>query len=152
MKYAKELLEHAEKYCSKLGLDNRLVHVPRTKIQADTLHRMQSDCELIHKDTYYLAKKYDTSDPCKEQAKAQKAIDVLKEHLSRYHLPGELDMIADLNQLQKRLDIDSRVLKPKPTLDGIISDITEQLKDAGFKKTNIKENLLPVFNAIIKGE
>ena len=152
MKYPKELLEKSEKYCFKLGLDNRFVHVPRTKLQADTLHSIQSDCELLHRDTYYLAKKYDSSDPYREQSKAQKAIDVLKEHLYKYHLPGELDMIAELSQLQNRLDIDSRVLKPKPTLDGIMSDIIEQLEDVGFKKTNIKENLLPVFAAMIKGE
>ncbi len=152
MKYPKELLEHAVDYCFRLGLDNRFRHIPKTQIQADTLHSIQSDCELIHKDTYYLAKKYDTSDPYREASKAQKAIDVLKEHLYKYHFPCELDMIVELNQLQNRLDIDSRVLKPKPTLDGIMSDIIEQLKDVGFKKTNIKENLLPVFAAMIKGE
>ena len=152
MKYSEDLLEHAEQYCTKLGLDPRLIHIPRTKIQADTLHEIQLDFEIQYRADYQVSKSKDIPNPDREQDKAVKAIQTLKSQLYKHHLDCELEIIAELTALEKRLDIDNRWEKPKRVFDTIIANITEQLSDAGFKDTNIKENILPIFSAMIKSE
>ena len=152
MKYSKDLLQHVEEYCSRLGLDNRLVHTARTNIQADALHRIQFECQDIHRPFYEDRKAKDAHEPKREQKKADKYIDDLLKHLYDYHMPSEIEMIAHLQALQARFDIKQRVLKPNQVLNGVMEDIQEELQTVGFSDTNIKENLLPIFTAMIKSE
>lgn len=151
-KYPKELLEKAESYCVELGLDNRLVHIPRTKIQADTLYQLQLDCEIHNRASYSNAKDKDTVNPNREQDKVMKAIDVVKNHLITHHFADEMDMASELTKLAERIDIDHRWQKPSLVFDGIIAGIEEQLAEVGFSDTGIKNDLLPVFSAMIKDE
>ena len=78
MKYTQQLLEHAQEYCKKLGLDTRLIHIPRTKMQADELYDIQLDCHINYSSDYFMAKSDDTGEPYRETTKVNKAIDTLK--------------------------------------------------------------------------
>ncbi len=149
MKFTKELLKKSEDYCFRLGLDNRLLHIPKTKIQADILHKLQLDSELTYRDDYFMVKSLDIHDQSREAGKATRLIEALQQHLYDHYVPLELDMIAELTLLQNRLNMDDRV-KPKRLLNGILSDMEAELKEAGFSNTNIKLNILPVLVNIIK--
>ncbi len=149
MKYTKELLEKSVDYCFRLDLDSRLLHIPKTKLQADTLYKLQLDSELTYRDDYFMVKSLDVHDQGREARKATRLIEALQQHLYDHYVPLELDMIAELTLLQNRLNMDDRV-KPKRLLDGIISDMEAELNEAGFTKTNIDQNILPVLVSIIK--
>lgn len=151
-KYKKELLEHAEEYCTKLGLDPRLIHFPRTKLQADTLYEIQFDCEISHRGLYQGEKDTDTSNPKREQKKTLDLIRDLKKQLSKYHFIDEMKMIGELSSLEERIDINNRWRKPRKTLDSIEASIIEQLIGVGFSMTNINDNIVPVFKDMIKNE
>ncbi len=152
MKYSIEHCEEMEDYAVGLGVDNRIADRSRTILQADRLKQIQFECKDIHLPFYWDLKAEDLHDPGREQRKAQKAIGILLENLQSYHMPSELEMIAQLQALQERLDMDNRVLKPKQYLDGVLENITEELLEVGFSDTEITDNLLPFFTAMIKGD
>ena len=150
MKYTEEHLARTLSYSIRLGIDPGLVHIPRTDPQADTLLEIQTMCQITYKADYTVAVANDVINPQREQDKALRDIDVLKKYLYDYCMPSELKMIAELTALAGRLDIDNRSIRPSMILDGAIAEIMEQLEDAKFSKTNIKENILPFFKAMIK--
>ncbi len=150
MKYSREHLDRTESYSARIGLSPRLIRIPRTNPQADTLFRIQTMCEVHYKADYDTAIANDVVNPQREQDKALRDIEKLKKYLYKYHMPSELEVIAQLTELAGRLDIDNRLNKPSMIFNGAIAEITEQLEDAGFKDTNIDEDILPIFGAMIK--
>lgn len=151
MKYPEELLTQMEDYSVRLGINGKLVHKARTTEQADTLKQIQFECEGIHRPFYQNCRDHDTPDPYREQIKGQKAITTLIQNLQDYHMPSELEMIVQLQALQKRLNIDNRVLKPKQYLDVVLSNIVADLEAVGFSDNNTKTHLIPIFKTMIKG-
>ncbi len=150
MKYSREHLERAESYSARIGLSPRLISISRTKLQADTLLDVQIMCEIHYKADYSTAIDNDIANPQRKQDKALRDIDTIKKYLYDHHMVSELEMIAQLTELENRLNIDNRENKPNMIFDGAIAEITEQLEDAGFKDTNINEDILPIFGAMIK--
>ena len=149
MKYSKEHLEEVERYAVSLDLDPRLIHIPRTKDQADALQEAMFII-LCNRGDYQDAKALSPHDPYREHTKALKALDTLMDHLKTHYRYSTLWERQDLKQLRDKLDIEQRDFRTKPIMSGMIHDIEELLSEAGFSQTAIDKDLLPIFKEMVK--
>lgn len=145
-----------EKYGNQLSLSYNLTFVFSTEEQAVELYEIQDLCTTLYRNMYSEATEITIHDKKREHTKISKAIETLKNHLWKYHLTDGIELIGKLNEIQPKIDqlISSTNSKyttePSRLLDDIQVEITERLKNVNFSTSNINENIMPEFTAMIK--
>lgn len=146
-----------EEYGQELGLSYDLQFVFKTKEQANELLEIQYLCNGLYRNWYKEAIEIKIHDKKREHKKVSDAIEILKNHLWKYHLEDGLDIISKLNEIQPKINklVDEKVkhkTEPQRLLNEIQNEITERLENSKFSKSHISQKIIPEFTAIIKGK